>query len=88
MLKGIVSYIAIVGFTLVWVLGWLCVCWLIGAFFDLPMPTTAIVGATLGPLGLVAVLVLGILSKRQIGNVPSETRATEKGFIPTEDPFR
>jgi len=87
MLKGLLSYIAIVGFTLIWVLGWLCICWLIGAFFDLPMPTTAIVGATLGPLGLVAVLVLGILSKSQNSYVPNTTRDTNRRLLPTEDPF-
>jgi Kef-type K+ transport system membrane component KefB len=87
MLKGLLSYIAIVGFTLIWVLGWLCICWLIGAFFDLPMATTAIVGATLGPLGLVAVLVLGILSKSQNTDVPSEVRVTSRRLLQTEDPF-
>jgi hypothetical protein len=74
MLKGVFSYIAILGFTLIWVLGWLCICWLVGAFFDLPMGTTAIVGATLGPLGLVAVLILGALNQRGGLSMPREKR--------------
>jgi hypothetical protein len=87
MLKGILSYIAIMGFTLIWVLGWLCISWLVGAFFDLPMPTTAIVGATLGPLGLVAVIILGVLSKRQIMPSHGTQHVGTQPIGLMEDPF-
>jgi hypothetical protein len=38
------------------------------------MGTTAIVGATLGPLGLVAVLILGALNQRGGLSMPREKR--------------
>ena len=87
MLKGLFSYIAIVGFTTVWILGWLCISWLVGAFFDLPMPTTAILGATLGPLGLVAVLILGFLSRQSNGSPAKPNTTTVVAESMNVDPF-
>lgn len=47
----------------VWVVGWSGVAMVIGAFFDLPLPTTALVGALLGPIGAVVVILLGSIDK-------------------------
>jgi hypothetical protein len=62
-MKGILSYIAIMGFATVWIVGWMCLAWLVGAFFNLSMATTSVVGATLGPLGVIAVLVVGFSTR-------------------------
>lgn len=75
------------GFAMIWILAWLCVSWLVGAFFDLPMPTTAILGATLGPLGLVAVIILGVLSTRNDVSSAVTPQIGSQSRRATEDPF-
>jgi len=86
MIKGILSYSAIMGFTLIWIVAWLCICWLVGAFFNLPMQTTAVIGATLGPFGLVMILILGIFSKNN-ESFTQQRYEQNKTILSPRDPF-
>jgi NhaP-type Na+/H+ or K+/H+ antiporter len=64
-MAGLLSYIAIGMMIGLWIVGWLGLACLIGAFFDLPMSTSALLGALLGPLGFVAVIVLGVMENQK-----------------------
>lgn len=44
-------------------MGWCGVAAVCGAFFDLPLSTTALIGALLGPIGFVVVILLGIVGR-------------------------
>lgn len=59
-LGGFLGYLAIGILILIWLVGWLGICLLVGQFFDLPEKTTAIIGAVLGPLGVLAVIYVGL----------------------------
>lgn len=59
-LGGFLGYLAIGTLILIWLIGWLGICLLVGQFFDLPAKTTAIIGAVLGPLGVLAVIYVGL----------------------------
>jgi NhaP-type Na+/H+ or K+/H+ antiporter len=83
-MAGILSYIAMAVMVGLWILGWLGIACFVGAFFDLELSTSALLGALLGPLGFVAVIVLGITER---------SRATKEIFYRDEpsvnflDPF-
>lgn len=68
-MASLLTYISVVGLTLVWLLGWMGMTLIIGAFFDLPVSTTALVGLTLGPLGVIVVILVGITER--IRNSPT-----------------
>ena len=69
MIKGILTFVAIIGITTIWALGWTSLCWLVGASMDLKISTAVLLGALLGPLGLVAVVSLGTLERRKISGI-------------------
>jgi hypothetical protein len=63
-ITGFLTYIAIFGMTIVWILGWMGLSVVIGSFFDLPLRTVSLVGAILGPLGFIVTLMIGVLESR------------------------
>jgi hypothetical protein len=63
-MRGTLTYISVLTLVGIWVLGWLGLTLLLGAFFDLPAKGTSITGALLGPLGFIAILLIGIASKK------------------------
>jgi len=86
---GILTYIAIFGMTAIWVLGWMGLSVVIGSFFDLPLKTVALVGATLGPLGFIVVLAIGVLESRQssVGSIPIGGAGFALSATDGDDPF-
>lgn len=62
-LGGFLGYIAIFVMASIWLVGWVGLTVLLGSFFDLPMKTSAIAGAVLGPLGFILVIFVGGTSK-------------------------
>ena len=60
-MMGILTYIAIFGMTLIWVVGWMGISMIVGSFFDIPLKTTCLIGALLGPLGFMLTLIVGFL---------------------------
>jgi hypothetical protein len=60
-MAGIFTYIAIFGMTLTWIIGWMGISMIIGSFFQLPLKTSCLVGALLGPLGFMLTVIIGIL---------------------------
>ena len=66
-MAGFLTYVSIFLLTGIWIVGWCGVAAVCGAFFDLPLSTTALIGAMLGPLGFIVVIVLGIVSRSQNG---------------------
>lgn len=62
-MAGVLTYFAVFMLTTLWVLGWAGVSFAAGAFFSLPMKTTILAGAVLGPLGLVVTIVIGVLER-------------------------
>ena len=60
-MAGIFTYIAIFGMTLTWIVGWMGISMIFGSFFQLPLKTTCLVGALLGPLGFMLTVIIGIL---------------------------
>lgn len=67
-MAGILTYFAIILLTAIWVLGWMGIAAIVGAFFDLPLSTCALIGTTLGPLGFIVVVLLGTVEKRRLAN--------------------
>lgn len=88
MIAGFLTYIAIFGLTVVWILGWMGLSVVVGSFFDLPLRTVMLVGATLGPLGFIVTIMIGILETRDPGITPDNgtpsALVAESGFV---DPF-
>jgi hypothetical protein len=62
---GILTYIAIFGMTLIWIVGWMGISMIVGSFFELPIKTTCLIGALLGPLGFMLTLIVGFLENGQ-----------------------
>ena len=62
-MAGILTYLGVFSLTLLWVLGWSGASYVAGAFFDLPLKTTILVGATLGPLGFIVTIAIGVLER-------------------------
>jgi hypothetical protein len=92
-MAGALSYIAILTLVGIWMLGWLGITVMLGAFFDLPIKGVAITGAVLGPLGTVAILFVGLATsqpqkhvKSGIAKVVSHTRKSEISTS-SSDPF-
>lgn len=75
--------------TAIWILGWTGISIVAGSFFDLPLRTIALVGATLGPLGFIVTLAIGILESRGAGGqFQIEGFQTSKTHIADiDDPF-
>jgi len=89
-MRGILSYIAIVSLISIWMLGWLGLTVLVGAFFDLPGKTTSITGAVLGPLGFVMVIFVGIAQRkgRSGSSTPSHRSIPRNvSYSESPDPF-
>jgi len=62
-MAGSLTYISIFMLMGVWVLAWAGVTALCGSFFDLPLSTSSLMGALLGPIGVVAVILLGTVNR-------------------------
>lgn len=62
-MAGILTYVSVFLLMAIWVLGWCGVSVVLGALFDLPISTTALLGALLGPIGALMVILLGIIDK-------------------------
>jgi phosphate/sulfate permease len=62
-MAGSLTYISIFMLMGVWVLAWAGVTALCGSFFNLPLSTSSLVGALLGPIGVVAVILLGTVNR-------------------------
>jgi Kef-type K+ transport system membrane component KefB len=87
-LGGFLGYLAIGTLILVWLVGWLGVCLLVGQFFDLPEKTTAVTGAVLGPLGVVAVIYVGLASQSRSSNEVKKLISTDgSDYRNSQDPF-
>lgn len=63
-MAGFLTYIAVFTLTGFWILGWAGASYVAGAFFNLPMKTTILVGATLGPLGFIVTIATGVLERK------------------------
>lgn len=89
MFTGLLTYIAIFGMTAVWILGWTGLSVVIGSFFSLPLKTVALVGATLGPLGFIVALAIGILESRQpsVVSIPTGGAGIPWSATDGDDPF-
>lgn len=82
---GILTYFAVFMMTAIWVLGWMGLSVIAGSFFNLPLKTISLVGATLGPLGFVITILVGVLERKstiQPVATPSDVSMTESW-----DPF-
>jgi len=87
-ITGILTYVALFGLVGVWIVGWMGLSIVAGSFFDLPLRTVSLVGATLGPLGLVVTVIIGVLETRPV----RDDRSDDAGLgWPTvtdfDDPF-
>jgi hypothetical protein len=60
-MMGILTYLAIFGMTLIWIVGWMGISMIVGSFFEIPIKTTCLIGALLGPLGFMLTLIVGFL---------------------------
>jgi NhaP-type Na+/H+ or K+/H+ antiporter len=83
-MAGLLSYIAIGLMIGLWIVGWLGLACIVGAFFDLPMSTSALLGALLGPLGFVAAIVLGVIEQQKMRRAEEPQMYTSSNFL---DPF-
>jgi len=88
-LTGLLTYIAIFGLTTVWILGWMGLSVVAGSFFGLPLKTVTLVGATLGPLGFIVTVAIGILESGQRSSAQADPIPFDGGSIVPEfeDPF-
>jgi hypothetical protein len=83
-MAGILSYIAMAVMVGLWILGWLGIACFVGAFFDLQLSTSALLGALLGPLGFIAVIVLGIAERSKTTKLEVSQNNQVVNFL---DPF-
>lgn len=77
---GILTYFAVFMMTAIWVLGWMGLSVIAGSFFNLPLKTISLVGATLGPLGFVITILVGVLERKstiQPVAIPSDLSVNE-----------
>lgn len=74
-MAGFLTYVAVIAMTVIWILGWMGLCLVVGSFFALPLRTASLVGAILGPLGLLVTIMLGILET-------GRRRGTDSTFAP------
>lgn len=68
-------------------MGWCGVAAVCGAFFDLPLSTTALIGALLGPIGFVVVILLGIVSSGSGGLSDGNTTVQQSTTSQIDDIF-
>lgn len=87
-MAGLLTYIAIFAMTSIWILGWMGLSVVIGSFFDLPLKTVSLVGATLGPLGFMVTIMLGILESRKEELYETETVKVKVDDDPFGDLFK
>ena len=83
-MAGVLSYIAIAMMVGIWVLGWLGIACVVGSFFRLELSTSALLGALLGPLGFVAVIILGIIVQSKTPMPVVQVAPNQTDFL---DPF-
>jgi len=74
--------------TSIWILGWMGLSVVIGSFFDLPLKTVSLVGATLGPLGFMVTIMLGILESSSEKAYETETVKVKVDDDPFGDVFK
>lgn len=86
-MAGILTYIAVFTLTGFWVLGWAGASYVAGAFFNLPMKTTILVGATLGPLGFIVTIATGVLERKTRKGLDSNPYAEDVVPVDEWDPF-
>lgn len=60
----------------------------VGSFFDLPLKTVSLVGATLGPLGFMVTIMLGILESSNEKYYETETVKIRIDDDPFGDVFK
>ena len=60
----------------------------VGSFFDLPLKTVSLVGATLGPLGFMVTIMLGILESSNEKHYETETVKIKIDDDPFGDVFK
>lgn len=86
-MAGILTYIAVFTLTGFWVLGWAGASYVAGAFFNLPMKTTILVGATLGPLGFIVTIATGVLERKTRNGHDSSAYAERVDAVDEWDRF-
>ena len=74
--------------TAIWILGWMGLSVVVGSFFDLPLKTVSLVGATLGPLGFMVTIMLGILESSNEKHYETETVKIKIDDDPFGDVFK
>jgi hypothetical protein len=85
---GFLTYVAVFTMTVIWILGWMGLCVVVGSFFELSLKSVSLVGATLGPLGLMVTIMLGILeSSRRRGEDGVSRNIPMTVVAPVDDPF-
>jgi hypothetical protein len=84
-MAGIAVYFAFLLMTAIWVLGWAGVSVLAGAFFDLPVQTTSILGAVLGPIGFLVTILVGVVQRKEAPMVSSNAVTSSHRHL--SDPF-
>lgn len=87
-MAGLLTYIAIFAMTVIWILGWMGLSVVVGSFFDLPLKTVSLVGATLGPLGFMVTIMLGILESSNEKYYETETVKIKIDDDPFGDVFK
>ena len=88
-MAGFFVYIAIFGMTFIWIIGWMTLAMVIGSLFRLPIKTTCLLGALLGPLGFMVTIVVGFLENNQKSNLYIGNEVV--GLMPSHtesDPFQ
>lgn len=86
-MAGFLTYVSVFLLTGIWIVGWCGVAAVCGAFFDLPLSTTALIGALLGPIGFVVVILLGIVSSSSNGISQRDTAAQRSTTTQIDDVF-
>lgn len=89
LMAGFFVYIAIFGMTFIWIIGWMTLAMVVGSLFRLPIKTTCLLGALLGPLGFMVTIVVGFLENNQKSNLYIGNEVV--GLMPSHlesDPFQ
>lgn len=86
-MAGFLTYMSVFLLTGIWIVGWCGVAAVCGAFFDLPLSTTALIGALLGPIGFVVVILLGIVSSGSGGLSDGNTTVQQSTTSQIDDIF-
>lgn len=86
-MAGFFTYMSVFLLTGIWIVGWCGIAAVCGAFFDLPLSTTALIGALLGPIGFVVVILLGIVSSGSGGLSDGNTTVQQSTTSQIDDIF-